>query len=79
MISSRPGGSEDLRYTLLSRPLLELTERLRRDHRTPVKLVVVRPGCWKALENHLEETTAKNGPGYYDLVHFDVHGKEFDG
>ncbi|KAH6972601.1 hypothetical protein EDB80DRAFT_360879 [Ilyonectria destructans] len=77
MISSRPGVSQDLPYTLLSRPLIDLAERLRRHNGTQVKVVIVRPGCWQAFVNHLEEVTTKNGPGYYDLVHFDVHGDEF--
>ena len=34
----------------------------------------MRPGTYKALENHLSNITAKYGEGYYHVIHFDVHG-----
>jgi tetratricopeptide (TPR) repeat protein len=34
----------------------------------------VRPGTYRALENHLREVTAKHKEGYYHVIHFDVHG-----
>ncbi len=34
----------------------------------------MRPGTYKALENHLRDVTAKHGEGYYHVIHFDVHG-----
>ena len=34
----------------------------------------MRPGTYKALENHLSNITAKHGEGYYHVIHFDVHG-----
>ena len=40
----------------------------------PYKLDIVRPGTMEALEQHLVATTAKHGKGYYDIIHFDVHG-----
>lgn len=35
---------------------------------------VVRPGTFAALEEHLKTSTHRHGPGYFDLVHFDMHG-----
>jgi tetratricopeptide (TPR) repeat protein len=35
----------------------------------------VRPGTFAALQRHLEETERKRYPGYFHIVHFDVHGQ----
>lgn len=35
---------------------------------------VVRPGTLAALKKHLEVTETRHGPGYFRLVHFDMHG-----
>ena len=40
----------------------------------PVQVEILRPGTYKALENHLRNITAKHGEGYYHVIHFDVHG-----
>src|SRR5207245_8523963 len=40
----------------------------------PVQIEILRPGTYKALENHLREVSAKQGVGYYHVIHFDVHG-----
>ena len=40
----------------------------------PVQVEILRPGTYKALENHLSDITAKHGEGYYHVIHFDVHG-----
>ncbi len=39
-----------------------------------VQVEILRPGTYKALENHLRDVTAKHGEGYYHVIHFDVHG-----
>ncbi|MCJ1284921.1 hypothetical protein MMC26_004258 [Xylographa opegraphella] len=35
---------------------------------------VVRPGTFNALQEHLQRATEEHGPGYFNLVHFDMHG-----
>jgi hypothetical protein len=42
--------------------------------RLPLSVEVVRPGTFTALEQHLQQATLRHGPGYFDLVHFDMHG-----
>jgi CHAT domain len=39
-----------------------------------VQIEVLRPGTYEALDKHLRETTTQKGVGYYQVIHFDVHG-----
>ncbi|KAK3370978.1 hypothetical protein B0T24DRAFT_531291, partial [Lasiosphaeria ovina] len=39
-----------------------------------LRLEIVRPGTFTALEEHLESTRDRLGTGYYAIVHFDMHG-----
>lgn len=41
---------------------------------TYLNLEVVKPGTIDALEEHLEQATAKHEKGHYHFVHLDVHG-----
>src|SRR5207247_604759 len=54
----------------ISRPLVEAL----RNANLHVQVEILRPGTYKALENHLRDVTAKHGEGYYHVIHFDVHG-----
>jgi hypothetical protein len=58
----------DLDPSLISEPLLEAIGQL--SESLDVRLDLCRPGSWAALQSLLEE----RGEGYYDLVHFDLHG-----
>lgn len=58
----------DLDPSLISEPLLEAIDQL--SESLDVRLDVCRPGSWTALQSLLEQ----KGEGYYDLVHFDLHG-----
>lgn len=60
--------SPDLDPSLISEPLLEAIGQL--SESLDVRLEVCRPGSWSALQSLLK----KKGEGYYDLVHFDLHG-----
>ena len=62
----------DIDPLLISEPLLEAISNLPKD--LDVRLEVCRPGSWDALERTLREKER----GYYDLVHFDMHGAVFD-
>ena len=70
LITARPFGKRDVGYRTISRPLVE---GLRRAN-LRVRIDILRPGTYKALENHLREVTNQHGVGYYHIVHFDVHG-----
>src|SRR6266699_119619 len=66
IVTARPSGRRDIGYRTISRPLVESLRRAN----LPIQVDIVRPGTYKALENHLR----KHGEGYYHVVHFDLHG-----
>jgi hypothetical protein len=70
LVSARPGGRRDVGYRTISRPLVEALET----SRIRAQIDIVRPGTYRALVEHLEETRARRGDGYYHLIHFDLHG-----
>ncbi|KAF5855440.1 hypothetical protein ETB97_009217 [Aspergillus alliaceus] len=39
-----------------------------------IHLEVARPGTFASFEGHLRRTKEKHGPGYFQIVHFDLHG-----
>lgn len=58
---------------------LEVLTRVQREMNTGTGLLqlnieVVRPGTISALKLHLDRTKREKGPGYFHLVHFDLHG-----
>src|ERR1051326_7848889 len=70
IVVARPSGTRDVGYRTISRPLVEAL----RQTNIPIRIEILRPGTYRALENHLRQTTARQGEGYYHVVHFDVHG-----
>jgi hypothetical protein len=70
VVTARPHGARDVGYRTVSRPLLDAV----RQARIPVTIDLVRPGTWEALRDHLRAATREHGPGWYQVVHFDVHG-----
>ena len=66
LVTSRPGGRNDVGYRTISRPLVELL----RSSRLPVRIHILRPATYESLSKHLDEV----GKGFYHVVHFDVHG-----
>ena len=70
IVTARPSGAHDVGYRTISRPLVEAL----RQTSIPIQVEILRPGTYKALENHLRNVTAKHGEGYYHVIHFDVHG-----
>lgn len=60
------GGDNDVSYRTISRPLIELIEKTK----LRIKVELLRPGTYEALERHLEE----KGAGFYHIIHFDTHG-----
>jgi hypothetical protein len=43
-------------------------------HLPMLRFEVVRPGSYKALVDHLEKVREREGPRYFHLIHFDMHG-----
>ncbi|MEV4640353.1 tetratricopeptide repeat protein [Actinoplanes sp. NPDC049548] len=70
VVTARPDGRTDVGYRTISRPLLD---GLRTADR-PVVVDLVRPGTWSAVVQQLRAATKLHGSGYYQVVHFDVHG-----
>ena len=71
LVTARPFGRGDVGYRTISRPLLDAL----RQGSVPVTVDLVRPGTWEALRGHLREARARrDGSGWYQVVHFDLHG-----
>lgn len=70
VVTARPHGHRDVGYRTISRPLVEAL----RQTSLRVQIEILRPGSYRALKNHLEEARDRHGVGYYQLIHFDVHG-----
>jgi tetratricopeptide (TPR) repeat protein len=70
VVTARPFGPQDVGARTISRPLIETL----RQSTARVEVDLLRPGTYKALENHLQEVRDREGAGYYHAVHFDVHG-----
>ncbi len=70
VVTARPSGKGDVGYRTISRPMVEAL----RTANVPVHIDILRPGTYKALYEHLRETTDKHNVGYYHVVHFDLHG-----
>jgi hypothetical protein len=66
MVTARPKEENDIGYRTISRPLIEAIEKCQ----LRVKVELLRPGTYEALERHLEE----KGSGFYHIIHFDAHG-----
>jgi hypothetical protein len=70
IVTARPSGRRDVGYRTISRPLVEALDSAN----IPVRVEILRPGAYKALENHLRDSTDRHQEGYYHVIHFDVHG-----
>jgi tetratricopeptide (TPR) repeat protein len=66
VVTARPKEEKDVAYRTISRPLFQAIQ----NSQLKVNVDLLRPGTYKALEEHL---TAK-GEGYYHVIHFDAHG-----
>ncbi|OJZ79713.1 hypothetical protein ASPFODRAFT_555114 [Aspergillus luchuensis CBS 106.47] len=67
-ISARPAADRDIDYRLISRPLVDLVNSPQMQGHCDIDFV--RPGSWLFFESYLHS----HPPGYYSIVHFDVHG-----
>jgi CHAT domain len=70
IVTARPSGRRDVGYRTISRPLVEALDSAN----IPVRVEILRPGTYKALENQLRDSTDRHQEGYYHVIHFDVHG-----
>jgi hypothetical protein len=68
-------GREDVEPFMTLRILIAIAKELGdASHLPMLRFEVVRPGSHKALVGHLEKVREREGPGYFHLIHFDMHG-----
>lgn len=66
---------EDINPFLSSTILARIRDQLQAsENSVRFRLDIVRPGTFAALESHLNQAKGRFGPGYYGIVHFDMHG-----
>jgi hypothetical protein len=65
LVVARPHGKHDVGYRTISQPLVEAVQNAN----LPVKIDILRPGTYRALVEHLKNTTARRDKGH--LIHFD--------
>jgi tetratricopeptide (TPR) repeat protein len=70
LVTARPGGARDVGYRTIARPLVGTLRKAQ----LRVRVDILRPGTYEALVRHLEVVQERHGPGYYHVIHFDVHG-----
>jgi tetratricopeptide (TPR) repeat protein len=70
VVTARPFGRRDVGYRTISQPLLDAIGQTD----VPVTVDLVRPGTWEALREALRSAERERGQGWYQVVHFDVHG-----
>ncbi|KAF2490676.1 hypothetical protein BU16DRAFT_621394 [Lophium mytilinum] len=68
IVTARSGEDNDVAPRLVSRLIVEASER----YDNTISVEIVRPGTFEALKTHLESQE----PGYFDVLHFDMHGVE---
>ena len=68
MVIARPGGTDDVGYQMVARPLLERLEAVRGE----VELTVLRPPTFAALRETVQQAAEADRP--FHVVHFDGHG-----
>jgi hypothetical protein len=74
VVAARPFGANDVDYQTISRTLVATSWNASR----PVRIDLARPGTWSALRRHLEQTADTRRKGWYQVVHFDLHGETLD-
>ena len=68
--------SEDAQTDLAYQHLLNAKSQLEKTSNVRhLNLKIVRPGSFPAFKNHLESVSVEYGRGFYDIVHFDLHGR----
>lgn len=70
LVVCRPGGRNDINHQLVSKSATRLISRLTEQSADRASITILRPPTWAAYKKHLKEA----GHGYYQLVHFDMHG-----
>ena len=70
IVSARTNIEDDILHTLISRPLIEISENSEYNF----KIDILRPPTFQSLKEHLERIRCTFGDNYYQIIHFDTHG-----
>jgi tetratricopeptide (TPR) repeat protein len=70
LVTARPDGPDDVAYRTISRPLLDAL----RNANVMARVDILRPATYEALVQHLRGIQETHGPGYYQILHCDMHG-----
>ena len=75
-LSNDPSQYSDADPDIAANALFKVKEGIRKTNRSTIlNLEIARPGTLEALRKHLQGSEQRHGPGYFDIVHFDMHGK----
>jgi tetratricopeptide (TPR) repeat protein len=70
VVTARPDEEDDVNYRTIQRPLINVIKKAK----LKVNPYILRPGTYRSLVRHLEETP----DGFYHIIHFDLHGGFMD-
>lgn len=73
VVAARPGVQQDIPHRIVSK-ILHKIRRQADELALPLYLKILRPPTWEEFNRELET----KGPGFYDIVHFDLHGDKMD-
>lgn len=74
IVAARPGEHEDIPHRIVSKILHDKIRRHSDQLTLPSYLKILRPPTWEEFNRELET----KGVGFYDIVHFDLHGLKMD-
>ena len=74
IVAARPRKEQDIPHRIVSKILYDKIRRQSDQLTSPTYLKILRPPTWEEFNRELEE----KGVGFYDIVHFDVHGLKMD-
>lgn len=70
IVAARLDEKEDIPHRIVSKILYDKIRRQSDQLTSPTYLKILRPPAWDELNRELET----KGAGFYDIVHFDLHG-----
>ncbi|KAH7140266.1 hypothetical protein B0J13DRAFT_637726 [Dactylonectria estremocensis] len=71
-----PSAYEDASPSIAMKTLLKMRDMLnQRKQGIKLNIEIARPGTFQSFKEHLQNAENVHGPGYFHIVHFDMHGK----
>lgn len=70
IVAARPWGEKDIPHRIVSKILHDKIRKQSQQLVSPTYLKILRPPTWEEFNRELET----KGIGFYDIVHFDMHG-----